>query len=67
MGELKNLGYVRYCPSYHPMKGTKVSLLGRELFQNRSDPKLNSDLAGKKETEGLDIKAITSTLTRIRS
>ena len=67
MGELKNLGYVRYRPSYHPTEGSKVSLLGGEVFQNRGGPKRNSDLIAKKTTDALDIKAITSTLTRIRS
>jgi hypothetical protein len=28
ISELASMGYIRYRPSYHPMEGSKVSLLG---------------------------------------
>ena len=42
MCHLKDLGYVKYRPSYHPVEGSEVSLLGvAPIFANNRD--LNQD------------------------
>jgi hypothetical protein len=30
--ELTSYGYIRYSPSYHPVKGSEVSLIGNEAL-----------------------------------
>jgi len=42
MCHLKDLGYVKYRPSYHPVEGSEVSLLGVTPF-SRNDRDLNQD------------------------
>ena len=42
MDFLKDLGYVKYRPSYHPVKGSEVSLLGVTTIPT-NDHDLNQD------------------------
>jgi hypothetical protein len=42
VSELVSMGYIRYYPSYHPIAGSKVNLLGDFDPECRDDEKLNN-------------------------
>jgi hypothetical protein len=49
MNHLKELGYVKYRPSYHPVEGSEVSLLGFTTF-TANDHDLNQDSSSLHQT-----------------
>lgn len=50
ISELVSMGYIRYRPSYHPITGSEVSLLGDSERKRRHGQKLNSVLTHYRQT-----------------
>jgi len=45
MKDLQAFGYLKYTPSYHPVKGSSVSLVIRDFERNQGASKVSHDLA----------------------
>jgi hypothetical protein len=45
MKDLQAFGYLKYVPSYHPVKGSSVSLVIRDFERNQGASKVSDDLA----------------------
>jgi hypothetical protein len=45
MKDLQAFGYLKYAPSYHPVKGSSVSLVIRAFGINQGASKVSDDLA----------------------
>ena len=45
MKDLQAFGYLKYTPSYHPVKGSSVGLVIRDFERNQGVSKVSDDLA----------------------
>ncbi len=45
MKDLQAFGYLKYTPSYHPIKGSSVALVIRDFTTNQGVNKVSDDLA----------------------